>query len=142
MEQRRHRLLQVMVVERFVVGALLGLAPRITLRLFGAPANLDSPIVRYAARLFGIRNAMLGVLLWQQREDPAQVGRLATLNAATEAVDALSASVLLLRRQGLDRTATAAGLTSIGVMAGFLRLRALAEGDELDRQETYTSTQG
>ncbi len=130
MEQRRHRLLQVMVVERFVVGALLGLAPRTTLRLFGAPTNLDSPMVRYVARLFGIRNAMLGVLLWQQREDPTQVRRLATLNAATEAVDALSAAVPVLRRQGLDRTAAAAGLTSIGVMAGFLRLRALAAADE------------
>lgn len=129
MEQRRHRLLQVMVVERFVVGALLGLAPRTTLRLFGAPKNLDSPIVRYVARLFGIRNAMLGVVLWQQREDPDQVRRLATLNAATEAVDALSAAIPVLRRQGLDRTAAAAGVTSLGVMAGFLRLRALAADD-------------
>lgn len=140
MEQRRHRLLKVMVVERFVVGALLGLAPRTTLRLFGAPTTLDSPIVRYVARLFGIRNAMLGVVLWQQRDDPAQVRRLATLNAATEAVDALSASIPLLRRQGLDRTATAAGLTSIAVMAGFLRLRARAADDEDLLPEPSTST--
>lgn len=132
MEQQRDWMLRGMVVERFVVGALLGLAPRTSLRLFGAPASLDSPIVRYVARLFGIRNAMLGVLLWQHREDPAQVRRQATLNAATEAVDALSAAIPVLRRQGLDRTATLAGLTSLGVMAGFLRLRALAAADERD----------
>lgn len=56
--------------------------------------------------------------------------RQATLNAATEAVDALSAAVPLLRRQGMDRTATLVGLTSLGVMAGFLRLPALAAADE------------
>lgn len=132
MEEQRHWMLRGMVIERFVIGALLGLAPRTSLRLFGAPDSLDSPVVRYVARLFGIRNVMLGVLLWQHREDPEQVRRQATLNAATEAVDALSAAVPLLRRQGLDRTATLAGLTSLGVMAGFLRLRALAAADERD----------
>ena len=117
---------RTMVIERFVVGALVGLTPGTALKLFGLPEEVDTPALRYVGRIFGIRNAILGVMLWEARKDPAQLERMATLNAVTEAVDAVSASVPLVRRQGIDRTAASTFATSLSVMAGFLALRGKA----------------
>lgn len=125
-DEKVARLTMVMVIERLVVGALVGLAPGLTLRLFGAPAGVDGPILRYVGRLFAVRNAVLGVLVWQARHEPERLERLAAINAATEAVDAVAAAVPLARRQGMDRAGGLAMATSLSVMAGFLRLRAAA----------------
>jgi hypothetical protein len=124
-EQQLERLVKVMLIERIAVGALVALAPRATLRIFGTPPGVDSATLRYVGRLFGVRNALLGILLWQVREDPRRLAQLATVNAATEALDAVAGSVPLVRRQGMDRAAVSAMATSLTVMAGFLRLRAL-----------------
>jgi hypothetical protein len=32
-------------------------------------------VLRYVGRIFGIRNAILGVMLWEARKDPAQLER-------------------------------------------------------------------
>jgi hypothetical protein len=119
-------LTRTMVIERLVVGALVGLAPGVALKLFGLPPEIDTPALRYVGRIFGIRNAILGIMLWEARKDPAQLERMATLNAVTEAVDAASGSVPLVRRQGIDRTTASAFATSVTVMAGFLTLRGKA----------------
>lgn len=117
---------RTMVIERVVVGALVGLTPGLAVKLFGLPPEFDTPLVRYVGRIFGIRNAVLGAMLWEARDDPARLERLATLNALTEGVDAVSASVPLVRRQGMDRAAVSTFATSLSVMAGFLALRAKA----------------
>jgi nucleotidyltransferase/DNA polymerase involved in DNA repair len=126
MDEQIERFTRAMAVERVALGALLALAPRQALKIFGAPSDADTPALRYMARLFGVRNAMLGVMLWQARDDRPRLQQMATLNAATEAVDAVAASVPLLRRQGLDRAAVSALATSLSVMTAFLRLRAAA----------------
>ncbi len=117
---------RTMVIERLVVGALVGLTPGVALKLFGLSEGDDTPALRYVGRIFGIRNAVLGAMLWEARKVPAQLERMATLNAVTEAVDAVSASVPLVRRQGIDRTAASTFATSLAVMAGFLALRGKA----------------
>jgi hypothetical protein len=117
---------RTMVIERVVVGALVGLTPGLAVKLFGLPPESDTPLVRYVGRIFGIRNAVLGAMLWEARDDPARLERLATLNALAEGVDAVSASLPLVRRQGIDRAAVATFATSLSVMAGFLALRAKA----------------
>jgi hypothetical protein len=117
---------RTMVIERVVVGALVGLTPGLAVKLFGLPPESDTPLVRYVGRIFGIRNAVLGAMLWEVRGDAARLERMATLNAVAEAVDAVSASVPLVRRQGMDRAAASTFATSLSVMAGFLALRAKA----------------
>jgi hypothetical protein len=117
-------LTRTMVIERVAVGALLGLTPGLAVKLFGLPPEVDTPLARYVGRIFAVRNAVLGAMLWEARGDAARLERLATLNAVTEAVDALSATVPLVRRQGMDRAAASTFATSLSVMAGFLALRA------------------
>jgi hypothetical protein len=117
---------RMMVIERFVVGALLGLTPGLAVKLFGLPPDHDTTVLRYVGRIFGVRNAILGLMLWDARHDPPRLERMATLNAVTEAVDAVSASVPLVRRQAVDLPAASALATSLSVMAGFLALRRKA----------------
>jgi hypothetical protein len=62
---------RTMGIERFVVGALVGLTPGVALKLFGLPEEADTPALRYVGRIFGIRNAILGVMLWEARKDLA-----------------------------------------------------------------------
>jgi hypothetical protein len=92
-------LTRTMAIERVVVGALVGLTPGLTVKLFGLPPESNTPLVRYVGRIFGIRNVVLGAMLWEARGDAARLERLATLNAVAEAVDAMPASVPLVRRQ-------------------------------------------
>ena len=96
------------------------------LAAFGVAADEDSPTLRYFARLFGIRNAVLGVLLWQARNDPRRLETVAAVNAATEILDAVAGSVPLVTRQGRDASAIAAVATSLAVSAGFIGLAAAA----------------
>jgi hypothetical protein len=131
-QDRLEQFARIMLIERVAVGALVALAPRTTLRIFGTPAGVDTPTLRYVGRLFGIRNALLGILLWQARKDPRRLEELATVNAATEALDAVAGAVPLVRRQGMDRAAASAVATSLTVMTGFLRLRALARSADVN----------
>jgi hypothetical protein len=126
MDPRLARLTTAMLVERIAVGALVALTPRVALRLFGLPPEADGPALRYVGRLFGIRNAVLGLVVWHARDEPERLARVAALNAATEAMDAVAAAVPLVRRQGIDRAAGSALVVSLTVMAGFLRLRTAA----------------
>lgn len=116
----------VMLAERVTIGAAATLAPGPLLAAFGIAADEDSPTLRYFARLFGIRNAVLGVLLWQARNDPKRLETVAAINAATEILDAVAGSVPLVTRQGRDASAIAAVATSFAVSAGFVGLAAAA----------------
>lgn len=115
-----------MLVERVGVGAAAALAPGALLPAFGIDSTEDSPTLRYFARLFGIRNAVLGAMVWQARNDPAKLSRVAALNAATEVLDACAGAVPIIRRSGRDRSAAAAVAASVVVSAGFAGLSIAA----------------
>ena len=63
----------IMLAERVGVGAAAGLAPGVLLKSFGISNEEDSPTLRYFARLFAVRNAVLGVLVWDARHDPRRL---------------------------------------------------------------------
>jgi hypothetical protein len=79
------------------------------------------------ARLLGIRQLVLGVMLWQSRDDRAWLRRMATLNALMEALDAAATLVTLVRRRGGEGRPSAATLgAALAASAAFLALRAAA----------------
>ena len=94
-----------------LVGAriLIGLAPIVAAsfssRMMGFPIEHDTATTRLFARLFGIRDIGLGVLVLFAMPDPRLLGFTLLFNAATDAADACAISVPLLRRQGLNRPA-------------------------------------
>jgi hypothetical protein len=69
---------------------------------------------------------VLGVMLWQGRDDRAWLRRMATLNALMEALDAAATLVAVVQRRGADRRSTAIVGAALSASAAFLALRAAA----------------
>lgn len=124
MEHRLERATRALVIERVAVGGLVALAPGRVIRAI-APLESDTEAARYMARLLGIRQVVLGVMLWQSRHDRAHLRRMATLNAATEALDAAVTLVRALQQGGGPPSAALVG-ASLSTSAVFLVLRAAA----------------
>ncbi len=114
-----------LVAERVLVGGATIIAPHRLLTGFGAPADLDTPAVRYTARLFGIRNLALGVQVWQARHDPDRLRTLAGQNAAVELTDLVAGAALAKSAPELRIPAIAVTVISVAVASGFLGLRRL-----------------
>ena len=115
-----------MLAERVGVGVAAGLAPGALLRAFGIDESEDSPTLRYFARLFAVRNAVLGILVWDARHDPLRLERVAWINAATEVIDAAAAAEPLATGRTKPQAAAGAIGASLVVSAAFagLALRA------------------
>ena len=115
-----------MVVERIVVGGAAIIAPGPMLKGFGAPADADTPALRYTTRLFGIRNVALGVQVWQARKDQTRLTTLADQNATVELTDLVVGAVVTSTDPEMRRPGVAVMVTSLAVASGFLVLRRLA----------------
>ena len=116
---------KALAIERVATGALAAIAPD---RAVGAIATegSDSETARYLARLVGIRQLVLGVMLWQSRRDRAWLRRMATLNALTEALDAAATLVAVVKRRGGARPSAAVVGAALAASAAFLALRSAA----------------
>ena len=120
------RFATAMVVERIAVGAAAIVAPGPLLTGFGAPADADTPALRYTTRLFGIRNVALGVQVWQARKDPTRLAALSGQNATVELTDLVAGAVVTSTDPQMRRPGVAVMATSLAVASGFLVLRRLA----------------
>src|ERR687893_2000924 len=78
--------------ERVATGGFVAIAPGRAIGALTRP-GYDTEAARYVARLLGIRQVVLGVMLWQARNDRAWLRQVATLNALTEALDAAATLV-------------------------------------------------
>jgi hypothetical protein len=98
MEHRLELAAKALAIERVATGGLAAIVPG---RAIGAITTQGSDLeaARYGARLLGIRQVVLGVMLWQARDDRAWLRRMATLNALMEALDAVATLVDLVQRR-------------------------------------------
>jgi hypothetical protein len=87
MEHRLELAAKALAIERVATGGLAAIAPARAIGAITTPGS-DTEAARYVARLLGIRQVVLGVMLWQSREDRTWLRRMATLNALMEALDA------------------------------------------------------
>jgi hypothetical protein len=94
-------------------------------RLELAAKGYDTEAARYVTRLLGIRQVVLGVMLWQARNDRVWLRRVATLNALTEALDA-AATLASVGKQRDGRPSSAPAVAALATSAAFLALRAAA----------------
>jgi hypothetical protein len=95
----------VLALARIVIGALALIAPTATARIFGFPAAHDNGTARVMARLFGIRDVVLGGLSLQFADNPGVSRHLHRALVCVDASDAASALVAIARRDGIDRAA-------------------------------------
>ena len=110
--------------ERVATGGLVVFAPGRAIRALTTP-GYDTEAARFVARLLGIRQVVLGVMLWQARNDRAWLQRVATLNALTEALDAAVTLASVAKRRDGDPWAAPA-VAALATSAAFLALRAAA----------------
>ena len=119
---------------RIAIGAAALLAPGPTSRLLGFPASQDSPTARLMARLFGVRDVALGVLVLRARRDPDFARFLYRLNAIVDAGDAASMAVSVIARQGIDRAAFSGSIPALSAIVGWSVLASrTATAQEADR---------
>jgi len=124
MEHRLELAAKALAVERVATGGLAAIVPD---RAVGAIAasGPDTEVTRYLARLLGIRQVVLGMMLWQSSADRAWLRRMATLNALTEALDAVATLASVGQRRG-GRPSAAPAVAALATSAAFLALRASA----------------
>jgi hypothetical protein len=125
MEDRLELAAKALAIERVATGGLAAIAPARAIRTITTPKS-DTEAARYVARLLGIRQVVLGVMLWQSRHDRVWLRRMATLNALTEALDAAATLVALVQRRSSARPSAAVVGAALSASAAFLALRAAA----------------
>ena len=126
MEHRLELAAKALAIERVATGTLAATLPGRAIRAITTPGS-DTEAARYVARLLGIRQVVLGVMLWQSRDDRVWLRRVATLNALIEALDAVATLVGLVQRRGGEGRPSAATVgAALTTSAAFLILRAAA----------------
>jgi hypothetical protein len=126
MEHRLELAAKALAIERVATGGLAAIVPGRAIGAITTPGS-DTEAARYVARLLGIRQVVLGVMLWQSRDDRAWLRRMATLNALMEALDAVATLVALVQRRGGEGRPSAATVgAALSASAAFLALRAAA----------------
>ena len=114
-----------LAIERVATGGFVAIAPGRAIRALTTP-GYDTEAARYVTRLLGIRQVVLGVMLWQARNDRAWLRRVATLNALTEALDAAATLASVGKRRDGGRPSSAPAVAALATSAAFLALRAAA----------------
>jgi hypothetical protein len=126
MEHRLELAAKALAIERVATGGLAAIAPARAIGAITTPKS-DTETARYVARLIGIRQLVLGVMLWQSRDDRAWLRRMATLNALMEALDAAVTLLALVQRRGGEGRPSAAVVgAALSASAAFLTLRSAA----------------
>src|SRR5215218_9649639 len=125
MEHRLELAAKALAIERVATGGLAAIVPARAIATIATPKS-DTESARYLARLLGIRQLVLGVMLWQSSGDRAWLRRVATLNALTESLDAVATLLALAQRRGEGRPSAATVVAALSASAVFLALRAAA----------------
>ncbi len=123
-------------IARMAVGATL-MFPAVARRLFGIPGDQDTPSLRMLARLFAIRNIMLGTWVLMSRDLPAEQRLLAyRLNAAVDAVDVVALAWAGLTGEGLRQAAVMGSALGGSVLVGWIELMNEAASGEPEQSLT------
>jgi hypothetical protein len=117
-------MLRTYALMRAAVGGASYVAPNLSARLFGFDPDRN-PQSAYWARLFGVRDVVLGVAALQM--DGAARKQVLQLTAACDAADV--ATTLMGRRGGYISPLTTALSAGLAVAAGAVALTAAADVD-------------
>ena len=103
---------------------LLGLAPFVAAgpagRALGVPTSHDNATGRLMARMFGVRDVGLGILVFWSLQHTATLPFVLVFNSLTDFGDLFAISIPLVRRQGIDRAAWASAAFALTAGLGWL----------------------
>ncbi|GAC1329098.1 MAG: hypothetical protein NVSMB17_05160 [Candidatus Dormibacteria bacterium] len=110
-------------VVRIGLGAVMLLAPGLGRKIFGVPNDQDNGSVRLLARLFGIRQVILGAWTLQVQDSSVESRRLCyQLNAATDGVDIVALAIAGVTGKGLVQAAVMGSLLGTSETLAWLDL--------------------
>ena len=109
-----HHLAWAFAAGRIILGLAPFLAAGPLIRLLGFPPAHDNPSARLMARLFGVRDIGLGVLVIGCAADPTLLRAAVLFNLLHDLGDLVAAAIPLIRRQGIDRGALLTGTFALG----------------------------
>jgi len=115
-----HYIIFAMGVGRMLLGIAPFVAARPSARLLGFPVDHDNPTTRLMARLFGVRDIGLGVLVFYGLQHLETLAFLIVFNALTDLADLIAIGIPLARRQGIDRGAWTSAAFALPAAAGWL----------------------
>ena len=119
---------------RFLAGALFLTAPSLGCRLFLIPF---APQASLAVRLFGVREVVLGSLLWRAK-DPEESRRLYVQTIAVDSVDLVATAVCYIEgRLDLIPTLTTVG----GGILVFLAMGLVGFKQESEYEQTKSDNE-
>lgn len=120
-DSERQRATRVGVARMCVGGTLL--FPTAARRLFGIPAEQDTPLLRMLGRLAGVRNVVLGAWVLAARDQPAGDRLLAyRLNAIVDAVDVAALGWAGITGEGLKQAAVMGTALGGSVLVAWIEL--------------------
>ena len=93
-------------------------------RLLGFPVAHDNPTARLMARMFGVRDVGLGVLVFYALAHPAILSFVLLFQALTDFGDLGAIAIPLVRREAIDRAAWSCA--AFALPAGLAWLTAFA----------------
>lgn len=117
-----HTIVFMMGIGRIILGLAPFVAASASSRLLGFPQSHDNATARLMARLFGVRDIGLGVLVFYGLKHPDSLGFLVLFNAITDFGDLVAISIPLARRQGIDRAALASAAFALPAGLGWLEV--------------------
>ncbi len=117
-------LISAMGVGRIVLGLTPFVAAERSAALLGFPRAHDTPTSRLMARLFGVRDVGLGVLVFYAQAHPAVLSFVCLFNALTDTGDLVAIAIPLVRRQGIDRAAWNSVALALPVIFAWLAVRS------------------
>ena len=107
---------------RIGVGSTL-MAAGLARRLFGIPKSHDTGALRLTARLFGVRNIVLGAWAIAARDQKPEQRRLCyQLNAAVDAADIALLTLAGLRHRELRQAAVMGNLLGVSALLAWMEL--------------------
>jgi hypothetical protein len=108
-------LARLLAWSRVGIGVAVWAAPSASMRVLGF--DPDNPQVRALAYLGGTRDIALGAIAVASLAQPERAAKIAGVNGAVDALDAVAFATALARREGIDRAAVLGTLSATGAAA-------------------------
>jgi Domain of unknown function (DUF4267) len=119
-----HHIVFFMGIGRIVLGVVPFVAASRASRMLGVPENHDNATGRLMARLFGVRDVGLGVLVFWALLHPGALAFVLVFNALTDFGDLAAICIPLIRREGIDRAAWISAAFALPAGVGWLAVYA------------------
>ena len=118
---QRERITRI-AAARIMVGSTVGVSTTVAGKVFGAPPDQLTATARLVARLFAVRNCVLGAWTLSIRDaEPGEQRRCFQFNAAVDIAD-LVIVLAYLRHRGLRRAAFMSAVLAASATAAWFEL--------------------